>query len=175
MFFSGIDLDFSCIPTYSREVVPSKKDGELTDVIEKWLQLDTSRRYEASAEIISKQYFIFLVYSARIAGRAVFMKSEELVFQAIIAAGIDGWKNDYRDNLTSLAICLDAANQITDCPDALFEKAATFMQERVARGLFEFVHRPADQLELNRWGYERVVDGLACRYVHRGLPPVPKR
>ncbi len=98
------------------------------------------------------------------ASLAVRDRNAEHLLLGLIAIGLDGWRDDWRENLVLLSLHYDAAKKISISPDKLFEKAATFLDDNAATGLRSFPHRSEEDKSLEAMGYKIGKDADGFRY-----------
>jgi hypothetical protein len=63
----------------------------------------------------------------RMASLAVREHNEERVLSGLLAAALDNWRSDYRDNLIRIGLLHDAATRVTGDPERVFERAALLL------------------------------------------------
>ena len=144
--------------------IPHPRDDEIKTLILRWIAFDVTSRQQAAAAIKEDQRFTLLAYSERMASRAVRDKNAELVFLGLLALGLDGWRNDWRDNAVLLCLHYDATQKAGAQPDAVFARAAGLLSDKVATALRGFLRRSPEDKSLDAMGYEEGRDDDGFRY-----------
>jgi len=163
--FSGADwLSVTENNGYGSLPIPRPRDDEIEALIRRWIALDTSSRQQAATAIREDQRFTLLAYSERMASRAVREKNPEFVFLGLLALGLDGWRNDWRDNAALICLYYDAAQKVGAEPDAVFARAGGFLSDKVATALRGFLRRSSEDKSLDAMGYEEGCDDQGFRY-----------
>jgi hypothetical protein len=150
-------------PGYRRSRIPVPRDAEITKLLKTWMALDEPVRRE-SASRISGQPAMLFAYSERMASLAVRERNEELLLLGLLALGVDGWRVDYRDNLTIVPLLYDAAARIGVDPEPIFERAAVMLYGKASDGLRTFLHRSARDRSIEVMGYAVEADDNGFRY-----------
>ncbi|MGH8021736.1 MAG: hypothetical protein ACREIA_26330 [Opitutaceae bacterium] len=165
LLFSGADwLSVTENNGYGLLPIPHPRDDEIKALILRWIALDVASRQQTAAAIKEDQRFTLLAYSERMASRAVREKNVELVFLGLLALGLDGWRNDWRDNAALLCLHYDAAQKVGAQPDAVFARAAGLLSDKVATALRGFLRRSSEDKSLDAMGYEEGRDDDGFRY-----------
>jgi hypothetical protein len=149
---------------YGRLPIPQARDGEISNLIATWMNLNEPSRNESVLQITEQQSTVFLAYSERMASLAVRERNQELLVFGLIALGLDGWRFDWRENIMILSLHYDAAKRIGAKSELLFAKAAALLNERVANALHSFIGRPAADKSLEAMGYIAAADDQGFRY-----------
>jgi hypothetical protein len=132
---------------YGTLPIPQARDGEISNLIATWMNLDEPSRNESALQITDQQSTVFLTYSERMASLAVRERNQELLVFGLIALGLDGWRFDWRENIMILSLHYDAAERIGAKPELVFEKAAALLNKSVANAL----HSSVDPLLTSHW------------------------
>jgi len=149
---------------YGPQPIPVARDFQVRELLEAWLALKEAERAIASANVLEDQRLTLLAYSERMASLAVRTSDQSGIYFGLIALGIDGWRFDFRDNLTVVALHHDAALRMGASPAAIFNRAASVLPLRSARGLRDFSARnPGDQTP-EAMGYIAGTDSDGFRY-----------
>jgi hypothetical protein len=119
---------------YGTLPIPQARDGEISNPIATWMNLNEPSRNESALQI------------------------------SLIALGLDGWRFDWRENIIILSLHYDAAERIGVKPEFVFEKAAALLNEKVASALHSFIGRPVADKSLEAMGYIAAVDNQGFRY-----------
>lgn len=144
--------------------IPDARDIKITELIKAWLNLDASVRQAETLQIREQQRYTLLAYSERMASFAVRTRDQELIFLGLLALGIDGWRDDWRDNAEIVALHYDAAQRIDESPDRIFDRAATKLSLKVATQLRLFLRRSPTDQSLAAMGYSVGNDADGFRY-----------
>jgi len=145
--------------------IPQRRDDEIREIILRWAGLDESTRRIAGESIEDDQRYTLLAYSERMASLAVRKRSSELIYLGLLALGIDGWRDDWRDNAVLLALHHDAAKKIGIDPDIVFGSAGDLLARKVSESLQSFLRRSGEDQSLEAMGYEEGRDDGGFRYV----------
>ena len=149
---------------YGTLPIPQQRDGEITDILWKWIALDDSAREEAASHLLNDQRLVLLAYSERMASLAVRQRKEDFLVLGLLALGIDGCRADWRDNVLVMCLHYDAAQRIGASVDGVFAKAASLLPTKAADALRAFTHRAPEDKSLKAMGYIAGQDGDGFRY-----------
>lgn len=149
---------------YGQLPIPDPKDDQVQALVVKWIELDEHDRISAGQAVAECQRFTLLAYSERMASFAVREKSINLVYLGLVALGIDGWRNDWRDNAVLLSLHYDALTKLGVEPKLIFEKAAKLMSTKVKASFQGFLRRSDEDKSLDAMGYEEGQDVDGFRY-----------
>jgi hypothetical protein len=165
MLFSDVHwLDVAENKGYGLLPIPNPRDEEIKTLILRWSALDTVSRQRAAAAIRENQRFTLLAFSERMASRSVRERSQDLIFVGLLGLGLDGWRDDWRDNAALLCLHYDAARKIEVEPDKVFARAADLLSEKATIALRAFLNRSAEDQSLQAMGYEEGRDPEGFRY-----------
>src|SRR5579885_505258 len=152
-------------PPLPDKPIPQPEDAIIADAVLAWSRLPRSDRDAASQSVTLRQWYVLLAFSRRRASLAVREEREELIFQGLLAVGLDGWRYDFRDCIVRLALLYDAAVRIGVAPEEVFERAATLLPPRSAAELRSFLLRAPEDRSLWVMGYKAGSDEDGFRYV----------
>jgi hypothetical protein len=147
---------------YGARPIPQPRDSDISNVLRAWMALDVVDRKQS--EVSGDQRWIMLAYSERMAALAVRARSQDLITLGLIALGVDGWNDDWRDNLPIVALHYDAAKRIGANPEDIFESAAGLLPDKPASALRSFLRRSAHDKSLKAMGYIVGNDDDGFRY-----------
>jgi len=165
LFASATWLNVNSNVGYGSHPIPQLRDDEITDLIASWIKLEPSERQIAAQSVLESQRFTLLTYSERMASLAVRTGDAKKIFLGLLALGIDGWKSDWRDNVTVICLHFDAAKRISVDPAEIFDSASSLLSLKVSTALRSFLQRePADQT-LEAMGYSASKDSDGFRYL----------
>jgi hypothetical protein len=145
--------------------IPQPIDDEITELLRTWAGLDPSERLAASLRVLDNQRFTLTAYSERMASLAVRTRDIEKIFFGLLALGIDGWRNDWRDNVTILSVHHDAAQRLSVVAEPVFERAAALLSPKVATAFAGFLERTPATKSISAMGYVASSDDDGFRYL----------
>jgi len=133
--------------------IPSPLDGKINNLLKTWMALPEPNRRRATEGVLKEQHYTLTAHSRRMAALAVRERSHELILLGLLSLGVDGWRFEWRDNITIAALHHDAAQRIGVLPDSIFEKAASLLYGKAAEGLRAFLRRSAIDKSIEVMGY----------------------
>jgi hypothetical protein len=145
--------------------IPQVRDERITKLIKEWMNLDHVSRTESAREITENQAGVFLAYGERMASFAVREHDGDLLVLGLIAAGLDGWQYDWRENVLIVPLFYDAATRLGVSPEIIFSKTYAFLSEKVVNGLEGFLRRSPHDKSLAIMGYIAGADDQGFRYI----------
>lgn len=149
---------------YGTLPIPQHRDVEISNLLHAWLNIDESSRIASLLQVPDEYRFTLIGYSERMASLAVRDRNREHILLGLIALGLDGWRDDWRDNATILCLHYDAARRIGVKPKDLFEEAAVMLPEKSANSLRSFPRRSEADKSLESMGYSVGADADGFRY-----------
>ncbi len=155
--------------------IPQRRDAEISSLLRAWLELDEPTRKAALSQLPSDCRFTLLGYSERMASLAVRDRNKEHVLLGLLALGLDGWRDDWRDNVLVVCLHYDAAKRIGLRPNDLFEQAAALLPEKPAIALRSFLRRSEEDKSLEAMGYAVALTPTDSVTRGRGNPLVRPR
>ena len=150
---------------YGQLPVPQRLDDEIREIIFRWADLNESTRRQAGELIQESQRFTLLAFSERMASLAVREQDPDLIFAGLLALGVDGWRNDWRDNAVLLSLHYDSAHKLNIEPDVAFGRAAKLLDNKVSEAFQSFLRRSEEDKSLEAMGYEEGKDDHGFRYM----------
>jgi len=144
--------------------IPQPRDAAITQLLQAWMVLDEPTRKTAAENILEEQRFTLLGYSERMASLAVRKHDQELIILGLLALGVDGWRDDWRDNAAIITLHYDAVKKLGASPESTFEKAAILLPAKSANALRSFLRRSAEDKKLEAMGYVAGTDADGFRY-----------
>src|ERR1700733_199205 len=94
---------------YGALPIPQPRDEEIGRLLRTWMAFDERTR-EASANAISnEQPPVLLAHAERMTSLAVRRRDGELLTLGLLALGSDGWRGDWRENVSLISLHNDAA------------------------------------------------------------------
>lgn len=149
---------------YGQLPIPDSKDSRIQRLIQQWIALNEAYRIIAGESIEESQRFTLLAYSERMASLAVRQQSIDLIYLGLIALGIDGWRNDWRDNAVLLSLHYDATKRLGGDFKNTFHRAEKPLSKKVAKAFQAFLKRSDEDKSLDAMGYEVGEDEDGFRY-----------
>jgi hypothetical protein len=144
--------------------IPQPRDAEISNLLKNWMALDGPSRMASAIGIQEEQRFTLLAYSERMASLAVRERNPELLILGLLALAIDGWRGDWRDNVSVVSLHHDAAQRIGVSSENIFETVARLVSKTPADGLRSFLHRSARDKSIEAMGYVVEADNDGVRY-----------
>ena len=149
---------------YGPRSIPCPLDDEISILIDDWKKLPPNERIAEASGIRGEPRDILLAYGERMASKAVRAHSREDFFNGLLAIGMDGWNNDWRENLMLMALYYDAAVRIKVSLDDLIDDASEFMSLKTSSAFRAFMKRSEEDKTLTAMGYEPSKDNEGFRY-----------
>jgi hypothetical protein len=147
-------LDISKNKGYGLLPIPSQLDEQISSLIKEWKNLGALERQATSRSLTEEQMSTLLAYSERMASLAVRLGSRELVLLGLLALGIGGFSDDWRENTLVLCLHFNASIKIGVPPELPFEEAAKFLPAEVCVALASFLERSPEDQSLAAMGYK---------------------
>src|SRR5690348_3364216 len=138
---------------YGKLPIPQPRDLQITDSLQRFRNMDEPSRQRELEALRDDDKFVYLAYSERMASLAVRRADRDLIVLGLIANGIDGWRDDSRDNILVLSLHYDAATRCGFKPDDVFNEAAAYLAKRPADGIRAFPRRSPRDRSLDAMGY----------------------
>jgi hypothetical protein len=149
---------------YGTLPIPSPRDAQISALLHDWLKLDEPSRNAALSGISEEHRFTLLGYSERMASLAVRDRNQEHIVLGLLALGLDGWRDDWRNNAALICLHHDAAPRIGLLPASVFEEAAKLLPQKPADAIRSFLRRSDEDKSLAAMGYLAGADGDGFRY-----------
>lgn len=149
---------------YGTLPIPQPRDEEISALLRSWLSLEEPVRRAALSQISEDYRFTLIGYSERMASLAVRDRNREHILLGLLALGLDGWRDDWRDNASVVCLHHDAAQRIGLCPSNLFEEAARLLPNKPANALRSFLRRSEEDKAVEAMGYLAATDADGFRY-----------
>jgi|SRR5579863_6461034 len=146
--------------------IPQPLDGEITELMRAWAELNPSERSSASLRVSDRQSLRLMAYSERMASFAVRTQDPEKVFFGLLALGADGWRGDWREKVLVLSLHYDAIQRTNGYREAMFERAAALLSPEAATALAGYLQRSPENKSIKVMGYVAATDDYGFRY-HR--------
>jgi len=149
---------------YGTLPIPQPRDMEIGGLLRSWLSLEEPSRKAALSEVSEDHRFTLIAYSERMASLAVRDRNREHIILGLVALGLDGWRDDWRDNAAVVCLHHDAARRMGLHPDDLFEEAARMLPDKPANALRSFLRRSEEDKAVEAMGYSAMADTDGFRY-----------
>ncbi len=150
---------------YGALAFPQPIDNEITELLRTWAALGPSARSAASLRVLDEQRFTLMAYSERMASLEVRTREIEKIFFGLLALGVDGWRGDWRDNVTVLSVHYDAAQRLSVVAEPVFEGAAALLSPEVAIAFASFLRRTPAAKSIRAMGYVAASHDDGFRYL----------
>jgi hypothetical protein len=150
--------------SYGTLPIPQPRDMEISALLRSWLSLEEPSRNDALSQVSADYRFTLIGYSERLASLAVRDRNKEHILLGLLALGLDGWRDDWRDNAAVVCLHYDAAHRVGLCPSDLFEEAATMLPDKPANALRSFLRRSEEDKAVEAMGYSAAADTDGFRY-----------
>ena len=144
--------------------ITQPRDHQIAELLKTWMKSDEANRKQTALRLSSDQGQTLLAFSERMASLAVRQKDEDLLILGLVALGIDGGREDWRENVLVISLHFDAARRIGSDPKRIFEAAANFLCEKSADGLLSFLRRSEHDQSIDAMGYVATEDSGGFRY-----------
>lgn len=149
---------------YGTLSIPQPLDDKISGLLRSWLSLEWTVRMASLVQISEDYRFTLIGYSERMASLAVRDRNRELILLGLLAIGLDGWRDDWRDSASVVCLHYDASHRIGACAREIFQEAATSLPERPARALRSFLLRSEEDKAVGAMGYVATNDADGFRY-----------
>lgn len=149
---------------YGTLPIPTQLDVEISSLLDVWRNLDEPSRKAVITQFPKDYRLTLLGYSERMASLAVRDRNKELILSGLLALGLDGWRDDWRDNATLVCLHYDAAQRIGLLPSSVFEEAAKILPPKPAEALRSYLRRSHEDGGLEAMGYIAGTDSDGFRY-----------
>jgi hypothetical protein len=150
---------------YGTLAIPQPIDDKITGLLRTWAGLGTSARSAASSRVLDEQRFTLMAYSERMASLAVCTRDMEKVLFGLLALGVDGWRDDWRDSVMVLSVLYDAVQRLSAAPEPVLERAAALLSPKAATAFASFLRRTPATKSIRAMGYVAASDDDGFRYV----------
>lgn len=165
LFSSAVWLSLDSNRGYGSLPIPKQRDKEISQLLRTWIELDEPGRKASAAQITDEQSRILLAYSERMASLAVRERKGDFLFLGLVALGLAGGLEDWRQCLLRATLLFDAAQRIGSDPNPVFEKvAAVLPHEETASELRQFLARSAEDKSIEAMGFAAGSDEQGFRY-----------
>jgi hypothetical protein len=150
---------------YGSLPIPKQRDKEISHLLRTWIELDERVRETSAAQMTDEQSRILLAYSERMASLAVRERKGDFLFLGLVALGLAGGLEDWRECLLRASLLFDAAQRIGSDPNPVFEKvAAVLPHQETASELRQFLARSAEDKSIEAMGFAAGSDEQGFRY-----------
>lgn len=151
-------------PLYSFRPIPDELDVIIGDFVRRFMQATLPERKRISDAVPLREGALLYCFAGRMATLGVREQSRQRLLEGLIALIIEGYKEDFRDNIIRLGPLYDAALKIGADPQVLFEEAAAYLSNAPARDIAEFPQREPEDKTLKAMGYKESSDADGFKY-----------
>lgn len=151
-------------PLYSFRSIPCEIDKMAGDFVRTFMQASPLERSRISASVPPREGAFLTCFAERMATLGVREQSRQRLLEGLVALVIEGYKEDFRDNIINVAPLYDAALKINVDPQALFNEAAAYLSNAPAQDIIEFPQREPYERSLAAMGYKESSDADGFKY-----------
>lgn len=153
-----IEFEESFKPENSQEYsrlspIPSAYDLKISDLVKAYVNASFEEREFIQSVFLNRYSSTFFFFSERMACLAVRIKSEQCLFEGLIAHAIEGGKIDWRDNILVISLLYHSAMKIGADPVTLFNMAAEFAEGEIKEIIKNFPNRAPEDRTIEAMGY----------------------
>lgn len=142
----GVKVSQKSYWRYSNKPMPCDLDDDFHDLISLFSQASHTEREAMLKGVDAKIAGALMAFSWRMGIWGARKNSREMLLKGLIALVIDGGKSDIRDTISIMPVLYHSAEKIGIDPQNLFDEAADYYPNDVARILGKFPKRkPADR------------------------------
>ncbi len=141
---------------FEKKPMPCELDKDFHELINLFVQAIPTQREIILSIIDSGTADALQAYSWRLAVWGARQNSRELLLEGLIGLVIDGGKADIRDTISVMPVLYHSAIKIGIEPQSLFDEAASYFHNDVARILSAFPRRPPENRNLQSFYYVEV-------------------
>lgn len=150
---------------YGTWPIPNSLDDRIAELLDQWQSLKPDERIVQAPTISDRQRAVLSAYSERMASQAVRTQRRDYLFHGLLALGIDGWRDDWRENVLLLCLYTDACKRIGVTERDIFGEASKCLPFNVSAALNAFSRRKPEDKSLESMGYEVSSDADGFRYM----------
>jgi hypothetical protein len=154
--------------------MPGPLDDTFRSLAHMYTGLDSSQRAAVRDLVHLDISMLLLGFGDRLAILAARTQDEALLFDALIAHVLEGFRYDPRENTFRLAVVYHVAKKLGVDPQALFLRAALLASQRGADELRAFLARSERSKSLKSMGLREVETSNGVSY-EMIIPPAPKQ
>jgi hypothetical protein len=144
--------------------LPSELDEKIREFVHVYLQASPAERKLILSRVNETHSFKFIIFAERAAALGVREQSRQRLLEGLVALLIEGFKFDMRDTLKRFAPLYHSATKIGVDPADLFNEAASYADNEVARTMTEFPSRKPEDRGLSAFLYKEVNAPDGFRY-----------
>ena len=137
---------------YGSQKLPSSFDDTISKLIKVFIELEPKERTKIYGSV--EKTFLFLAFSERMAILGVRERSQNRLFEGLIAHAIEDFSYDFRENFLILSLLHHSALKLDLEPKDLFERAAKYASSKAANYLLAFIKKPGG---IRSMGYCEVI------------------
>jgi hypothetical protein len=141
---------------FEKKPMPCSLDDDFHDLISLFSQASHTEREAMLSRIDADTAGALMAFSWRMAVWGARQNSRDLLLKGLIALVIDGGKYDIRDTISIMPLLYHSAIKINIDPQSLFDEAAAYYPNDVARILSKFPQRKPEDRNLQSFNYVEV-------------------
>lgn len=151
-------------PLYAFRAIPCEIDTLISDFVRMFMQAAMPERRLIIDAIPPRAGGFLTCFAERMATLGVRKQSRQILLEGLVALVVESYKEDFRDNLINLAPLYDAALRTGVDPQALFNEAASYLNNAPARDIAEFPRRKLEDRDLASMGFIESSDADGFKY-----------
>ena len=141
---------------YRKKPMPCDLDEDFHELIALFSQASQAERDGMLKKIDSNAAGALMAFGKRMAVWGARQNARDLLLKGLIALVIDGGRYDIRDTISIMPLLYHSAMKIGVDPQNLFDEAAAYYPNDVARVLSKFPQRPPADRSLQSFSYVEV-------------------
>jgi hypothetical protein len=141
---------------FQKKPMPCELDDDFNALISMFSQASQIEREAILKQIDSVTADALMAFGWRMAVWGARLSSRELLLKGLIGLVIDGGKYDIRDTISVMPLFYHSAVKINVDPQTLFDEAAAYYPNDVARILNKFPKRKPEERSLQAFFYVEV-------------------
>jgi len=151
-------------PLYSFRRIPCGIDALISDFVRMFMLAVPCERQRICAAVPPMEGALFYCFAGRMATLGVRERSRQRLLEGLVALIIEGYKQDFRDNIIRLGPLHDAAMRIDTNPRELFDEAAAYFSNAAATDIVGFPRRAPENRSLEAMGFKESYDADGFKY-----------
>jgi len=151
-------------PGYYHQPIPNELDDEIGNLVRVFIEASAQGREAILSKSREANSFALIVFAERMAALAVRENSRRRLLEGLLALIIEGFKFDYRDNMTIWAPLYHSAAKIGVEPEGLFQEAASYARNTVSEWMLDFPKRSPEERGLRAFKFKETYAPDGFRY-----------
>ena len=151
-------------PLYSFRPIPCELDMLISELVKLFMKAEENERRCISTAVPPADGCFLTCFAERMATLGVRERSRQRLLEGLVALVMEGYKEDFRDNMINLAPLYDAAVKLGVEPQELFNEAAAHLNNAPARDLIEFPQRKPEDRSLEAMYFKESHDADGFKY-----------